>query len=139
MSDTGDDAAWPPQLKIGREVGNVAVRSLGERSGGGVAAAPIGIQVKAGTSMFKVGLAEQLFNTRYSPTALVRASYLTAVATRVDSFWLPDHLNSLLPRSVVTPKYVGGAKLAPKIDALLEPWTVLGPEIASGGCGLVSG
>src|SRR6478609_9743492 len=44
----------------------------------------------------------------------------------MDSFWLPDHLNSLLPRSVVTPKYVGAARLAPKADAYLEPWTVLG-------------
>ena len=57
--------------------------------------------------MFKVGLAEQLVNTRYSPTAFMRASYLTAVATRMDSFWLPDHLNSLFPRAVMTPKYVG--------------------------------
>ena len=76
--------------------------------------------------MFKVGLAQQLLHTRYSPTALVRAGYLTAVATRLDSFWLPDHLNSLFPRSIVTPKNVGAARLAPKIDAQLEPWTVLG-------------
>ena len=76
--------------------------------------------------MFKVGLAGPPVNTRYSPTALVRASYLTAVATRLDSFWLPDHLNAAFPRSIVTPKYVGAARLAPKVDALLEPWTVLG-------------
>ena len=76
--------------------------------------------------MFKVGLIEGLVNTRYSPTALVRASYLTAVATRMDSFWLPDHLNAILPRSIATPKYLGGARLAPKVDACLEPWTVLG-------------
>ena len=76
--------------------------------------------------MFKVGLGELLVNTRYSPTALVRASYLTAVATRLDSFWLPDHLNALFPRSIATPKYLGGARLAPKVDAYLEPWTVLG-------------
>ena len=76
--------------------------------------------------MFKVGLAEQLLNTRYSPTALAQTSYLTAVATRMDSFWLPDHLNAMFPRSIATPKYLGGARLAPKIDAWLEPWTVLG-------------
>ena len=76
--------------------------------------------------MFKVGLAQELLHTRYSPTALVRATYLTAVAARLDSFWLPDHLNSLFPRSIVTRKYVGAARLAPKIDAQLEPWTVLG-------------
>ena len=64
--------------------------------------------------MIKVGLAEQLFRTRYSPTALVRASYLTAVATGMDSFWLPDHLNALLPRSIATTQYFGAARLIPK-------------------------
>ena len=76
--------------------------------------------------MLKVGLAENLVNTRFSPTALPRASYLTAVATGMDSFWLPDHLNSLFPRAVVTPKYVAAARLIPDVDACLEPWTVLG-------------
>ena len=76
--------------------------------------------------MFKVGLAEQCVHTRYFSTALVDASYVTAVAARVDSYWLPDHLNSLFPRSVMTPKYFGGARLAPKTDAFMEPWTVLG-------------
>ncbi len=76
--------------------------------------------------MLKVGLAEQLMNTRYLPTATARASYLTAVATGMDSFWLPDHLNSLFPRAAMTPKYVGAARLTPDVDAQLEPWTVLG-------------
>ncbi len=76
--------------------------------------------------MLKVGLAEQLLNTRYLPTASARASYLTAVTTGMDSFWLPDHLNALFPRAVMTPKYVGTARLTPDIDAYLEPWTVLG-------------
>ncbi|MBV8177589.1 MAG: LLM class flavin-dependent oxidoreductase, partial [Mycobacterium sp.] len=76
--------------------------------------------------MLKVGLAENLVNTRYSPTALPRASYLTAIATGMDSFWLPDHLNALFPRAVMTTKYVGAARLIPDIDAYLEPWTVLG-------------
>ena len=44
----------------------------------------------------------------------------------MDSFWLPDHLNSLFPRAVVTPKYVAAARLIPDVDACLEPWTVLG-------------
>lgn len=76
--------------------------------------------------MLKVGVAELPMNNRISPTAVLRASYLSAVATGADSFWLPDHLNSLLPRSVMTPKYVGLARLMPKTDACLEPWTVLG-------------
>ena len=77
-------------------------------------------------SGFRVGLASEIPNTRYSPTALVRGNYLTAVASRIDSLWVPDHLNSLMPRAIATPQYLGGAKLIPKIDASLEPWTMLG-------------
>lgn len=76
--------------------------------------------------MVKVGLTEQAVHTRYSPTALVRAGYLTAAASRLDSFWVPDHLNSPFPRSVTTRKYAGLARLAPKTDAWFEPWTLLG-------------
>ena len=75
---------------------------------------------------FKVGLASEILNTRYSPTALVRGNYLTAVASRVDSLWVDDHLNSLMPRAIATPQYLGAAKLIPKVDAYLEPWTMLG-------------
>src|SRR3981189_700863 len=67
-----------------------------------------------------------ILNARHSPTALVRANYLTAIASRVDSFWVDDHLNSLTPRAIATPQYLGAAKLIPKIDASLEPWTMLG-------------
>ena len=74
----------------------------------------------------KVGLASEILNARYSPTAVVRANYLTAVASRIDSLWVPDHLNSLILRAIATPQYLGGAKLIPKIDASLEPWTMLG-------------
>jgi phthiodiolone/phenolphthiodiolone dimycocerosates ketoreductase len=74
----------------------------------------------------KVGLAAQALPMRFSPMAVTRLSYLSAVATRADSFWLADHLNSLYPRSMAKPKYIGGARLAPKVDANLEPWTVLG-------------
>jgi phthiodiolone/phenolphthiodiolone dimycocerosates ketoreductase len=65
-------------------------------------------------------------HTRFSPIALPRASYITAVATGLDSFWLPDHLNSLFPRAVTTPKYLQAARVITDIDATLEPWTVLG-------------
>ena len=80
--------------------------------------------------MSKVGLIEQPLHTRYSPTAMVSAGYLTAVSTRADSFWLPDHINSLFPPSVMTSKYVGAARLAPNADAHYEPWTVLGQLVA---------
>jgi phthiodiolone/phenolphthiodiolone dimycocerosates ketoreductase len=75
---------------------------------------------------FRVGLVDQIVNSRYSPTALVRADYLTAVAGGVDSFWVADHLNALFPRSIATPQYLGLVRLVPKIDAQLEPWTMLG-------------
>jgi phthiodiolone/phenolphthiodiolone dimycocerosates ketoreductase len=57
---------------------------------------------------------------------LTRVSYLGAVASRVDSFWVPDHLNALFPRSLWQPKYCGAARLLPSADAYLEPWTMLG-------------
>jgi phthiodiolone/phenolphthiodiolone dimycocerosates ketoreductase len=62
------------------------------------------------------------------PTAggLNRASYLGAVAARVDSFWVPDHLNALVPSSLWSEKYCGAVKFAPRADAILEPWTMLG-------------
>src|SRR3979490_3300065 len=50
----------------------------------------------------KVGLASEILNARRSPTALLRANYLTAVASRIDSLWVPDHLNSLMPRALAT-------------------------------------
>jgi phthiodiolone/phenolphthiodiolone dimycocerosates ketoreductase len=74
----------------------------------------------------KVGSAAQALPMRFSPMAVTRSSYLSAVAARADSFWLADHLNSLFPRSMSKPKYVGAARLTPKVDASLEPWTVLG-------------
>jgi phthiodiolone/phenolphthiodiolone dimycocerosates ketoreductase len=75
---------------------------------------------------FRVGVGTQVINTRLSPTAIVRAAYLAAVAGGVDSFWVADHLNSLVPRAIATQRYFGGARLVPKIDAQLEPWTMLG-------------
>jgi phthiodiolone/phenolphthiodiolone dimycocerosates ketoreductase len=74
----------------------------------------------------KVGLAAQALPMRFSPMAVTKSSYLSAVAARADSFWLTDHLNSLFPRAMAQPKYIGAARLTPKVDANLEPWTVLG-------------
>jgi hypothetical protein len=79
---------------------------------------------------FKVGLASEILNVRHSPTALVRGNYLTAVVSRVDSFWVDDHLNALMPRAIATPQYLGAANLIPKIDAYLEPWTMPGHAAA---------
>lgn len=77
-------------------------------------------------SGFRVGMANQIVNSRYSPTALARADVLTARASGADSYWVGDHINALFPRSIATSKYLGVAKLIPKIDAQLEPWTMLG-------------
>lgn len=75
---------------------------------------------------FRVGLGNQILNSRYSPTAMPRADYLTAAAAGLDAYWVGDHLNALFPRAIYTPRYVGVARVAPKIDAMLEPWTLLG-------------
>jgi phthiodiolone/phenolphthiodiolone dimycocerosates ketoreductase len=80
---------------------------------------------------FRVGVLENLINSRLGPSALIRTSYLTATACGVDSFWVPDHLNSLFPRSLCTPKHLGVARMAPNPDAYLEPWTMLG-HLAAG-------
>jgi phthiodiolone/phenolphthiodiolone dimycocerosates ketoreductase len=77
-------------------------------------------------SGFRVGLGTLPVNSRYSPTAFARADMLTATASGANSYWIGDHLNSLFPRSIATPRYLGAAKLVPKIDATLEPWTMLG-------------
>jgi phthiodiolone/phenolphthiodiolone dimycocerosates ketoreductase len=58
--------------------------------------------------------------------SLTRVDYMAAVANRVDSFWVPDHLNALCPRSIWAPKHCGAAPLVPRADACLEPWTMLG-------------
>ena len=77
-------------------------------------------------SEFRVGVVEQPVNVLHAPTAVVDSTYLIAAASGADSFWVPDHLNSIFPRAVATPNYLGAARLMPKIDAYLEPWTVLG-------------
>jgi phthiodiolone/phenolphthiodiolone dimycocerosates ketoreductase len=79
-------------------------------------------------SGLRVGLGDQLFYTGLGSMAMTRANFFAAAATGVDSFWVPDHLNSLLPRSIMTPKYIGStaAKLIPRADAVNEPWTALG-------------
>ncbi|OBB88470.1 photosystem I reaction center subunit VIII [Mycobacterium colombiense] len=74
----------------------------------------------------RVGISSQLLNSRWSPTMLARTNLRMAAASGVDSYWAADHLNSLFPRSIATPGHLGVAKLIPKVDAQLEPWTMLG-------------
>lgn len=59
--------------------------------------------------------------------SLARMSYLTAAVTGADALWVGDHLNALVPRSIATAEHLGvGARLVPDVDAILEPWAVLG-------------
>jgi phthiodiolone/phenolphthiodiolone dimycocerosates ketoreductase len=74
----------------------------------------------------KFGVCEQILHSRLGPMGVAETGYRTATVTGADSFWVPDHLNNLLPRVVMTPKYTDSARLIPDIDALLEPWTALG-------------
>ncbi|MGH3584425.1 MAG: LLM class flavin-dependent oxidoreductase, partial [Mycobacterium sp.] len=75
---------------------------------------------------FRVGLMDPIIAARPAVDSFTRASYLSAVASRIDSFWVPDHLNALFPRSLWKPAYCGAAKILPTADAYLEPWTMLG-------------
>jgi phthiodiolone/phenolphthiodiolone dimycocerosates ketoreductase len=77
-------------------------------------------------SGIRVGVMDSALAARPAVDSPTRANYLSAVANRVDSFWVPDHLNALFPRSIWTPKYCGAARLSPRADASMEPWTMLG-------------
>ena len=74
----------------------------------------------------RIGVMHNTINSRYGPKPLIQADYLTGLAAGADSFWVADHLNSVLPSSMWKPKYVGAAKIIPKMDAHVEPWTMLG-------------
>jgi phthiodiolone/phenolphthiodiolone dimycocerosates ketoreductase len=76
---------------------------------------------------FRFGIVDPIVNSRLSPSVLPRVSSFTAAATGADSLWVGDHLNSLVPRSVATSEHIGvAAKLVPDVEAVLEPWTMLG-------------
>src|SRR6201997_1587635 len=77
-------------------------------------------------SGMRVGVMDTALAARPAVDSLARAHYMAAVANRVDSFWVPDHLNALFPRSIWAPKHCGAARLVPRADACLEPWTMLG-------------
>jgi phthiodiolone/phenolphthiodiolone dimycocerosates ketoreductase len=75
---------------------------------------------------FRVGITDPIVVFRPTAESFTRANYLNALANRVDSFWVIDHLTQLIPRSLWKQKYCGATKLAPTIDASMEPWTMLG-------------
>ena len=76
---------------------------------------------------FRFGFVDSLVHSRFPPSTMARSSIAFAAVMGADSYWVGDHLNALVPRSVATPEYLGvAAKLVPKIDANYEPWTMLG-------------
>jgi phthiodiolone/phenolphthiodiolone dimycocerosates ketoreductase len=75
---------------------------------------------------FRVDITDPIVVFRPTAESFTRANYLNALANRVDSFWVIDHLTQLIPRSLWKQKYCGATKLAPTIDASMEPWTMLG-------------
>jgi hypothetical protein len=62
-------------------------------------------------SKMRVGVMDSALAGRPAVDSITRANYVSAVVNRVDSFWVPDHLNALFPRSIWTPKYTGAAAL----------------------------
>lgn len=57
---------------------------------------------------------------------VLKSTRALAIATGADSIWLPDHLISVIPRSLFTPEHVAITRFVPSLDACYEPWTVLG-------------
>jgi phthiodiolone/phenolphthiodiolone dimycocerosates ketoreductase len=49
-----------------------------------------------------------------------RVSYRAAVVDRVDSYWVPDHINGQTPRPLWDPKYTAAARLLRSPDAAME-------------------
>jgi phthiodiolone/phenolphthiodiolone dimycocerosates ketoreductase len=75
---------------------------------------------------FRVGLMDSVMAARPTADAFSRANYLAAVASRVDSYWVPDHINGQTPRPLWDPKYTAAARLLQSPDAAMEAWTLLG-------------
>lgn len=77
-------------------------------------------------SRFRVGLMDSVMAGRPTVDAFSRANYLGAVANRVDSYWIPDHINGQTPRPLWDKKYTTAARLLRSPDAAMEAWTLLG-------------
>ena len=77
-------------------------------------------------SRFRVGLMDSILAERPAVEAYSHASYLAAVVNRVDSYWVPDHINGQTPHPLWDPKYTAAARLLRSPDAAMEAWTLLG-------------
>ena len=65
-------------------------------------------------SGFRVGVMAPTLAARPAADTLTRATYLDAAASRVDSFWVSDHINGLFPRSLWQPKTAAPRKSYPR-------------------------
>ena len=74
----------------------------------------------------RVGLMDPVMAARGRVDAFSRASYLSGVVNRVDSYWVPDHINGQTPRPLWDKKYTASARLLRSPDAAMEAWTLLG-------------
>jgi phthiodiolone/phenolphthiodiolone dimycocerosates ketoreductase len=81
---------------------------------------------------FRVGLMDSVMAARPSVDAFSRANYVGAVANRVDSYWVPDHINGQTPRPLWDPRYTAAARLLRSPDAAMEAWILLGSLAARG-------
>lgn len=63
---------------------------------------------------------------RPTADAFSRANYFAATANRVDSYWVPDHINGQTPRPLWDPKHTAAARILQSPDAAMEAWTLLG-------------
>jgi phthiodiolone/phenolphthiodiolone dimycocerosates ketoreductase len=57
---------------------------------------------------------------------LLTATKDQAVAARLDSLWMPDHVIGIFPRSLWTKKYTALARVVKQPDAFVDPYGVLG-------------
>ena len=67
---------------------------------------------------FRVGLMDSVMASRPIADAFSRANYAAAVANRVDSYWVPDHINGQTPRPLWNPKYTVAARLLQSPDEI---------------------
>lgn len=73
----------------------------------------------------RVGLMDPVMAARGRVDAVSRASYLGAVANRVDSYWVPDHINGQTPRPLWAPKYMLSSRMFRSPDAAMDAWMLL--------------
>jgi phthiodiolone/phenolphthiodiolone dimycocerosates ketoreductase len=62
-------------------------------------------------SAFRVGLMDPVVAARPTADTFSRMSYLSAAASRVDSYWVPDHINGVTPRPLWDPKYTASVRI----------------------------